>query len=188
MTKGQSMQKPLWVFGYGSLIWNPGFLVAEQHVALLQGWHRSFCMRSIHHRGTEDDPGLVLALDRAPGAICAGVAFRVQDGAEAETLTALRERELISSAYLEDWLLLELDGGEAVTALCYVIDPGHDQYCGGLPLPDQAQIIAQAEGGRGRNCEYLFNTAAHLAALGIADMDLEWLANQVRVLRAQNVK
>lgn len=181
------MEKPLWVFGYGSLIWNPGFPVAEQRVASLHGWHRSFCMRSIHHRGTEENPGLVLALDRAAEAVCHGVAFRVQDGAEAETLATLRERELISSAYLEDWLPLEIEGAQ-VTTLCYVIDPAHVQYCGGLPLAEQAQIIAQAVGGRGPNCEYLFNTADHLAQLGIEDADLSWLAAQVRALRAEPAK
>lgn len=178
------MQKPLWVFGYGSLIWNPGFAVAEQRVATLAGWHRSFCMRSIHHRGTETEPGLVLALDRVSGGHCAGVAFRVADGAEDETLAALRERELISSAYLEDWLPIQMDNAH-ITALCYVIDPVHDQYCGGLPLDEQASIIAAAVGGRGPNSEYLFNTAAHLAGLGIADPDLEWLCARVHALRDQ---
>jgi glutathione-specific gamma-glutamylcyclotransferase len=181
------MQTPLWVFGYGSLVWNPGFPVAEQRVGRLDGWHRSFCMRSIHHRGTEDDPGLVLALERAADAFCAGVAFRVQDGAEVETLGYLRERELISSAYLEEWLPLTLDGGEEVLALCYVIDPAHVQYCT-LPLEQQARIIAQAIGGRGRNCEYLFNTASHLAQLGIGDSDLEWLSARVSSLQADGVK
>ena len=80
------MDAPMWVFGYGSLIWDPGFPVAERQLARLSGWHRSFCMRSIHHRGSETAPGLVLALDEAPGATCAGVAFRVAPGAEAETL------------------------------------------------------------------------------------------------------
>ena len=178
------MQKPLWVFGYGSLIWNPGFPVAEQQIARLSGWHRSFCMRSIHHRGTEATPGLVLALDRAAGSSCAGVAFRVTDGAEEDTLASLRERELISSAYLEDWLPMQI-GGANITALCYVIDPVHEQYCGGLPLAEQADIIAAAVGGRGPNCEYLFNTASHLAGLGIADPDLEWLCARVHTLREQ---
>jgi len=86
-----------WVFGYGSLIWNPGFPVARQEIARLSGWHRSFCMRSIHHRGTEADPGLVLALDALAGAHCDGVAFAVTQGAEDDTLAYLRERELISS-------------------------------------------------------------------------------------------
>lgn len=181
------MQTPLWVFGYGSLVWNPGFPIAEQRVARLNGWHRSFCMRSIHHRGTETDPGLVLALDRAEGAFCAGVAFRVADGAETATLAYLRERELISSAYLEEWLPLVLDDDSSVTGLCYVIDPAHDQYCT-LGLEDQAQIIAQAIGGRGRNCEYLYNTAAHLAQLGIGDDDLEWLSARVTGLQGEAAK
>lgn len=172
----------MWVFGYGSLIWHPGFAVAEQQVARLTGWHRSFCMRSIHHRGTEAAPGLVLALDAAPGAVCDGVAFRVAPGTEAETLAGLRERELISSAYLERELPVALAGGGTVTALAYVIDPDHVQYCGGIALEEQAQIIAAAVGGRGPNRDYLFSTAAHLAALGIADPDLEWLAARVRGL------
>ena len=171
----------MWVFGYGSLIWNPGFPVAETRIARATGWHRSFCMRSIHHRGTVEDPGLVLALDRADGAVCDGVAFAVAQGAEEDTLAALRERELISSAYLETMLPLTTAGGE-IEALAYVIDPDHVQYCGGLALEEQAQIIARAIGGRGPNCEYLWSTAQHLADLGIADPNLEWLAARVRDL------
>ena len=94
------MQQSLWVFGYGSLIWDPGFPVAERRIGRVQGWHRSFCMRSIHHRGTVEQPGLVLALDAAEGASCQGVVFRVAPGAEAATIATLRERELVSSAYL----------------------------------------------------------------------------------------
>ncbi|MFN4193800.1 MAG: gamma-glutamylcyclotransferase [Tabrizicola sp.] len=175
------MHAPLWVFGYGSLIWDPGFPVAERRLARLAGWHRSFCMRSIHHRGTVARPGLVLALDRAEGASCAGLAFRVAEGAEAATLTALRERELVSSAYLERMLPIETAQGP-LEALTYVIDPDHAQYCGGLPLEEQARIIAGASGGRGPNRDYLWSTAAHLAELGITDPDLEWLATRVRDL------
>ena len=178
------MTEALWVFGYGSLIWHPGFAVAERAVARLDGWHRSFCMRSIHHRGTVEAPGLVLALDRADGAHCDGVAFRVEPGAEEATIAALRERELISSAYVEDWLTLRLADGRGVRALAYVIDPDHVQYCGGLALEEQAQIIAAATGGRGPNRDYLWSTAAHLAELGIADADLDWLADRVRAIVA----
>lgn len=172
----------MWVFGYGSLIWDPGFPVAERRLARLEGWHRSFCMRSIHHRGSVQAPGLVLALDRALGAGCAGVAFRVAPGAEAATLDGLRERELISSAYLETRLPVGLGAGETVTALVFVIDRDHDQYCGGLALEDQARIIATARGGRGANRDYLFATAEHLRNLGIADPDLDWLEARVRGL------
>jgi glutathione-specific gamma-glutamylcyclotransferase len=174
------MQEPLWVFGYGSLIWDPGFPVAERRIATLQGWHRSFCMRSIHHRGTLGHPGLVLALDRDDRASCTGVAFRVEPGAEADTLFALRERELVSSAYLEKVLPVTSDAG-LLDALTYVIDPDHVQYCR-LDREEQASIIARAAGGRGANRDYLWSTAAHLAALGIADADLEWLAERVRAL------
>ncbi|GGH52602.1 gamma-glutamylcyclotransferase [Frigidibacter albus] len=172
----------MWVFGYGSLIWQPEFPVAEAVAARLEGWHRSFCMRSIHHRGSEAAPGLVLALDAAEGAACLGVAFRVEPGSEAGTLAMLRERELVSSAYLERMLEVALTDGRTVEALAYVIDPAHAQYCGGLPLEEQAQIIAKAQGGRGPNRDYLWNTAAHLDQLGLGDPDLDWLAARVRAL------
>ena len=174
------MDAPLWVFGYGSLIWDPGFPVAERRIARAEGWHRSFCMRSIHHRGTVESPGLVLALDRAEGGACTGVAFRVQPGEEAATLAALRERELVSSAYLERVLSVTTAEG-ALDALTYVIDPDHVQYCH-LDLAEQALIIAKATGGRGLNRDYLWATASHLADLGIGDPDLEWLAEKVRCL------
>ena len=174
------MHDTLWVFGYGSLIWDPGFPVAERRIARLDGWHRSFCMRSIHHRGTVENPGLVLALDRADGATCTGVAFQVEPGHEAATLFALRERELVSSAYLEMTLPVVTDAG-SLDALAYVIDPDHVQYCH-LDREEQAQIIARAVGGRGANRDYLWSTAAHLADLGIADPDLEWLAQRVRAI------
>lgn len=174
----------MWVFGYGSLLWNPGFPVAEERIATLPDYARSFCMRSIHHRGTEEDPGLVLALDAVSGASCQGLALRVKPGHEDATLTYLRDRELISSAYLEKILPVDLKGGPRVEAVTYVIDADHNQYCGGLPLEEQAQIIATAIGGRGPNTEYLYNTADHLSALELADPDLDWLVTRVRALTA----
>ena len=169
----------LWVFGYGSLLWNPGFEVAEQAIATLDGWHRSFCMSSIHHRGTEDHPGLVLALDTAEQGQCNGLALRVKEGTEDAALAELRERELVSSAYLERALSVQLSDGRDVTAVTYVIDPNHVQYIH-LSLEEQAQVIARAVGGRGPNTEYLYNTAAHLSELGIQDEELDWLSKRVR--------
>lgn len=172
----------MWVFGYGSLLWNPGFEVAHSSVATLGDYARSFCMRSIHHRGTEADPGLVLALDEVTGATCQGLALAVAHGQEDRTLDYLRDRELVSSAYLEKTLAVTLADGETVTAVTYVIDPHHVQYCGALALEEQAQIIARAVGGRGPNTEYLFNTTDHLAEMGLNDPDLDWLATRVRAL------
>lgn len=172
----------LWVFGYGSLLWNPGFEVAESVIATLPGYARSFCMRSIHHRGTEEHPGLVLALDQQADQACVGLALRAAAGQEDATRAYLRERELISSAYLEKELTVALADGRSVTALVYVIDEDHVQYCGGLALEDQAQIIASAVGGRGPNTEYLYNTADHLSTVGLQDPDLEWLSARVKTL------
>ena len=115
----------LWVFGYGSLLWEPGFAYQERVKARLWGWHRSFCMRSIHHRGTVDHPGLVLALDKADESHCDGVAFSVAPADCEPTLAYLRERELISSAYLEMTLPVALADGRTVDAVSYVIDPDH---------------------------------------------------------------
>lgn len=174
----------MWVFGYGSLLWNPGFPVARQEVATLQGYARSFCMSSIHHRGSEEIPGLVLALDEVDTAHCTGLALAVEAGHEEKTLAELRERELVSSAYLERDLKVDLASGETVTAVTYVIDPHHVQYCGDLSLEQQAQIIAVAVGGRGPNPEYLYNTATHLEEIGLSDGDLNWLTHRVRALTA----
>ncbi|MDA8587247.1 gamma-glutamylcyclotransferase [Rhodobacteraceae bacterium] len=183
MTEEKALeQRPLWVFGYASLLWNPGFPVAEQRLATLQGYHRSFCMRSIHHRGTEEAPGLVLALDARLDAECHGLALRVEDGSEVATVAYLRERELISSAYVERLVPLTLENGETVTALAYVIDADHVQYVADLSLEEQAQIITHAVGGRGPNPEYLWNTADHLRTLGVEDTDLDWLSERVRIL------
>jgi len=146
----------MWVFGYGSLLWNPGFAPVESVAADLTGFSRSFCMLSIHHRGTVDRPGLVLALDEAD-AMCTGVAFRVAQAEEGAVLAQLRERELISSAYVEKHVPLALQDGRAVEALAYV-------------------------GGRGPNPEYLYNTAAHLSEMGIDDPDMAWLVARVRDL------
>lgn len=175
---------PLWVFGYGSLMWNPGFKDDERVIARLDGYARTFCMLSVHYRGTDKDPGLVLALDETAGVSCEGLAIRVAAGAEAQTLEYLRERELISSAYQEFFLPLTLKDGRHVEAITYVVDREHAQYCGDMALDKQAEIIARAVGGNGPNTDYLFNTARNLTDLGIHDPDMEWLSNRVRNIKA----
>ena len=172
----------MWVFGYGSLLWNPGFACEQSTLAILNGYHRSFCMRSIHHRGTPEAPGLVLALDERPGSACNGLALLVPIATRQQTLSYLRERELVSSAYVEKMLPITLADGRIVSALTYVVDPAHVQYCGNLTREEQAEIISRAVGDRGDNSEYLHNTARHLAEMGIFDPDLSLLSARVRAL------
>ena len=171
----------LWVFGYGSLLWDPGFVPAQKRRARLHNYHRSFCMLSIHHRGTEEKPGLVLALDHAPGAQCTGMAFKVRDEEQDVVIANLRERELVSSAYYEDTVDLVDDAGQAIRAVTYIVDRDHRQYCA-FDLEQQAQMIAHAVGGRGPNTQYLHNTALHLRDMGITDKDIDWLDQRVRLL------
>ncbi|WP_449045592.1 gamma-glutamylcyclotransferase [Paracoccus versutus] len=171
-----------WVFAYGSLMWDPGFPVAEMVPATLDGYARSFCLRSIVYRGTSETPGLVLGLEADPGAHCRGLALRVAEPDWEETLSGLRARELTTNAYAELFLPLALDDGRGVEAITYVIRRDHDQYAGPLELHEQARIIAVAQGGRGPNADYLFNTARHLAQMGIEDQALDELARQVRGL------
>ena len=173
------IENGFWVFGYASLIWHPEFIYSKKHTARLHGYARSFCMWSIHHRGTQDNPGLVLALDEHESAHCDGVAFFVEPEHAEKAIADLRARELISSAYLEVTRSVALDTGETADAICYVIDPEHVQYCGGLPLEKQAQIIANAVGDRGPNTDYLFNTCKGIDALGLPDADLTFLHKRV---------
>lgn len=136
-------------------------------------------MRSLHYRGTPAAPGLVLALDAAPGAVCGGVALRVAAAEAAAVLAVLRARELTASAYVERTLPLVLEDGRQIEAITYVIDRAHPLYAR-LPLAAQAEIIARAAGNRGTNADYLFSTQAYLAGLGLADAELDLLATQVR--------
>lgn len=168
-----------WVFGYGSLLWDPGFVPAEQVRATLHDYHRSFCMLSIHHRGSEEEPGLVLALDQAARATCTGLALRPKAEEADDVLAMLRERELISSAYLEETVHLKADDGREIPALAYIINRDHRQYCQ-YPLEQQAQMIARSTGGRGPNCDYLYNTADLLKDLAISDTEMDWLVTRVR--------
>lgn len=174
------MDRDLWIFAYGSLIWRPGFDCVEAVRARLDGYRRAFCMESIHYRGTEAAPGLVLALDPSDGARCDGMALRPDPDQADAVLAYLRERELISYAYVEEVLPLTLADGRAVEAVTYVINRDNRQYCGDLPEDEKAAIIARAAGSAGPNREYLFATVAHLAEIGCPDPEMERLAMRVR--------
>ncbi|TNC50151.1 gamma-glutamylcyclotransferase [Rubellimicrobium rubrum] len=171
----------LWLFAYGSLLWDPGFEPARSVRARLDGWRRSFCMWSFHYRGTEERPGLVLALDEDAGAFCEGVALKVEPERRDEVLDKVRSRELVSDAYEERWLSVTLTDGQAVTAVTYVVRRDHRQYAS-VDLDTQARTIVEARGLRGRNMEYLSNTAAQLLRLGIQDAQIEALIERTRSL------
>lgn len=181
------MSEGFWVFAYGSLMWRPGFPVAEARKARLRDYRRAFALYSIHYRGTPEAPGLVLGLDWAPGHECIGMALRVEAASEAQAAAVRRyltERELVSRAYFEVLHSVELlcpgpGQGSRVEALCYVLDRTHPQYTGALSLEEQAAIIARAEGPSGTNRDYLFSTVAHLRELGVEDPELFALAEMV---------
>lgn len=166
----------LWVFGYGSLIWKPGFEFLEQQSARLIGEHRSLCIYSMVHRGTYEKPGLVLGLDR--GGVCQGVAFRVARSARDATVSYLREREQVTGVYREVMrpVWLKNDARERVRALVYVADRSHNQYAGRLTLEDQLRLVRQGHGVYGDNAEYVVSTVAALEAQNIRDAPLNRLA------------
>jgi cation transport protein ChaC len=172
-------QPELWVFGYGSLMWRPGFPVAESAPALLKGAHRALCVYSVVHRGTEAQPGLVLGLDR--GGACRGVAFRVSVGAEQETIAYLREREQVTDVYVEAIRPIRLlDGSNRVLkALTYLVDRNHTQYAGDLPVDDQIRIVRGGKGQAGGNVEYVMKTLRHLEETGVHDELLDGIAKHL---------
>jgi cation transport protein ChaC len=167
----------LWVFGYGSLIWRPGFAFVERHPALLKGAHRSLCVYSFSHRGTPDKPGLVLGLDN--GGACRGVAFRVEPHRKAETIAYLREREQVTMVYKESVRPVALNDGRIVPALCYVVDREHRQYARKMPREELLRLVRQGEGLSGANHDYVRNTVLALRELGIHDSTLAWLTERL---------
>jgi cation transport protein ChaC len=165
-----------WVFGYGSLMWQPGFPYRRSVPALLSGAHRALCIYSWVHRGTEAQPGLVLGLDR--GGACRGVAFLVDADRHEEVLAYLRERELVTAVYRESRRPVRLleERPRVVPALAFIADRTHPQYAGRLSRAGLLERVRYAHGRSGDNCTYILNTAKHLAELGIRDPTLEWLA------------
>ena len=170
----------LWVFGYGSLIWRPGFEYLERAPANTIGLHRSLCVYSFDHRGTPEQPGLVLGLDF--GGACRGIAYRVAAKERPPTLAYLREREQTTFVYREVVRGVWLEGKpeRRVDALCYVVDRGHAQYAGRLTHDRQLQIVLHAHGASGTNRDYVIETVKSLEALNIVDHDLHVLAERLK--------
>ena len=171
-----------WVFGYGSLMWRPGFDFVEASTALLHGRRRAFCIYSVHHRGTYERPGLVLGL--APGGAVRGRAYRVAKDQWPDVYAYLCDREQPTETYIESKAVISLPNGQRAQALVFLSDLKHPQWAGDLSLEDQAQLIAGASGLSGRNIDYLIDLVEHLRAEGICDSQLEALLVRVQALEA----
>lgn len=169
---------PLYVFGYGSLMWRPGFPYVTRQLATVRGRHRRLCVYSWVHRGTQARPGLVMGLDR--GGACRGIVFEVADAKADATLDYLREREQITNVYLERVLPVLCADGTTVNAVTYVVDRAHPQYAGRLSLDETLGVVRGAVGQSGPNEAYVISTADHLTELGVADPRLHTLAARLR--------
>jgi cation transport protein ChaC len=176
LSEAELSKGDLWVFGYGSLMWRPGFEFIERVPARLIGEHRALCVYSFDHRGTPEKPGLVLGLDR--GGACRGIAFRVAASRRADTVEYLRSREQTTSVYHEVMrsVWLENEARERVSALAYVVDRGHVQYAGRLSLTEQLRFVQQGHGRSGNNRDYVLSTVKAIEAEGFRDMQLHQLA------------
>jgi len=172
-----SSQDHLWVFAYGSLIWNPGFPFIASQGATVYGYHRSLCIYSHVHRGTPERPGLVLGLDR--GGLCHGLAYAVAAEEQTKTIAYLRAREQVTMVYRETYLRLHLTDGTRVKGLAYVADRSNPQYAGRLPAHDQLRLVQQGHGQSGPNPDYVRATAEHLTKMNIKDRTLEWLVQKL---------
>ncbi len=162
-------EQDIWVFGYGSLVWKPGFEFAHQEIGRLQNYKRSFCIWSIHYRGTPEHMGLVLALDKVQGSNCDGLLFKIKAKNVEKVL-----------GYLVD---VRLNSGETVKAYTYLANRNHEQYAGFLTIDEQALIIKSAKGTIGSNTEYLYNVTKCLRDLRIKDPELEELSNKTRKIK-----
>ncbi len=178
----------LWVFGYGSLMWRPGFDVLERVPAKLIGMHRALCVFSYVHRGTPERPGLVLGLDR--GGMCRGIAYRVSASKRDETIAYLRGREQVTSVYRETVRRIELEdeGRRQVRALCYIVDRGHVQYAGRLSLGERLHYVRQGHGHSGANRDYVLEAVRALEALGYRETDLHRLAERLAGNRETGIR
>jgi cation transport protein ChaC len=176
LSRTEPSKDDLWVFGYGSLMWRPGFAFVEQVPARLIGEHRALCVYSFDHRGTPEKPGLVLGLDR--GGACRGIAFRVAAKLRSVTVDYLRGREQTTNVYREVMrsVWLENEARQRVSALAYVVDRGHVQYAGRLSLSEQLRFVRQGHGRSGNNRDYVLSTVKSIEAQGFRDPQLHQLA------------
>lgn len=173
----------VWVFAYGSLIWNPAIEFAEQRVGRVHGYHRRYCILSQTGRGSPELPGLMLGLDR--GGSCHGVVYRLAPEKVEEELEILWSREMVARGYDARWVRAQTPNG-TVHAIAFVVRRDFDRYCARMDEAEMAQLIATGKGWLGTCAEYLHNTVQHLEALGIPDAQLYRLDRRVRALTADS--
>ncbi|HKW53924.1 MAG TPA: gamma-glutamylcyclotransferase [Stellaceae bacterium] len=173
----------VWLFAYGSLIWNPLIHFVEQRVGTVHGYHRCFCLWSHTGRGTKAKPGLMLGLER--GGACRGIAFRIEEALAADELNVVWRREMLTGAYAPRWVPVVTKDGP-IEAIAFLINRGHARYAGKLPEDRIIASIAEAHGPLGACATYLFNTVAHLEELGIHDRRLERLRDRVAANLAES--
>ncbi|MEQ1865108.1 MAG: gamma-glutamylcyclotransferase [Micropepsaceae bacterium] len=169
----------LWVFGYGSLMWNPAIQVAESLPARVEGFSRSFCMRLMFGRAMPDNPGLMLCL--VPGGSCAGIAHRIAPEHVESESKILWMREMLSGAYVPTWVDMDL-GARHVCGVTFVMNTAHPRYLPGLSIDEKAARIAKAEGHLGTNRDYLFRTVTALTNAGVTDAYLDDIQARVHAL------
>jgi cation transport protein ChaC len=173
----------LWIFGYGSLMWDPGFPHVDWAPALIYGYHRELCIYSSRWRGTPQQPGLVLGLDR--GGACRGIAYRIAAPDVATSLDALWAREMRRGVYHPRVLHARLPRAK-VPVLAFIANPRHPGYVGTLPIERTAEVVASCCGDRGPNVEYLARTLKHLDELGVRDHRLRSVMEAVRHLQKRD--
>ena len=169
----------VWVFAFGSLIWNPAFHFSERRTARIHGFHRQFCLWSRAGRGSPERPGLMLSLEH--GGSCTGVAYRLEPGTERTELDVLWRREMFTMAYRPVWTVAHTPQGPE-PAITFSANRAHERYAPGLDEEAVARHLANGAGPMGRCCDYLFDTVEHLRQLGIRDRRLEALERRVRAL------
>ena len=170
--------EPVWLFGYGSLIWNPAIVFAERRTATIHGWHRAFCLATRAGRGTPANPGLVLGLDQ--GGQCSGVAFRLEDAVVETELALLWRREMLAGSYVPRWVdVVDEAGVRFGTAIAFTVNTAADQYAGEMAAQAVVDCLATAAGELGSCADYLFRTCAGLHAEGIPDAEMDHLAETV---------
>ena len=172
----------LWIFGYGSLMWSPGFQYREKSVGLVRGYHRALCILSVRLRGTLRRPGLVMGLCR--GGSVWGMAFRIPGTRVRRVLAALWRREMIRKVYLPKLVPVRIARGRRVRALTFVADPAHAQFMRELDLHSRAQLVAQGVGQRGRCTDYIRRTLEHMYALGVTDPHLARVLETAEAIRS----